>query len=255
MAFTFDGGEGGSGHVADFEVPVTADFTEGELEGWASESANRGELTLVEAEADAIIGWGRWVDQTEGGEGVFDPPGASDADIFDGPEGHSLHYVIGRPTDLASLMTAPHNGRFRVLGFTTPTRTDGATGTFDGGAFQVDFAANTVDGAVAFTFDNQYLVGFTSLGAPAGTFKAVGPSANLNGFVFPGGCNFGCEAKIAGLVAGDGAERAGFVYHVSDFYENDHMFGSVVFEQNPTAPTVEEFVIQHLGIFEGGEGF
>ncbi len=51
VAFTFDGGEGGAGHVADFEVPVTADFTEGELEGWASESANRGELTLVEAEA------------------------------------------------------------------------------------------------------------------------------------------------------------------------------------------------------------
>jgi len=87
----------------------------------------------------------------------------------------------------------------------------------------------------------------TILGAPAGTFKATAPGPNLNGVVFGDGCCFGCEGKIAGLVA----ERAGFVYHVSDFYENDHMFGSVVFKQNPIGPTVQEF----LGQFSGGEGF
>ena len=89
------------------------------------------------------------------------------------------------------------------------------------------------------------------LRASAGTFKATAPGPNLNGVVFGGGFGFGCEGKIAGLVAGPSAERAGSVYHVSDFYENDHMFGPVVFKQNPIGPTAQEF----LGQFSGGKGF
>ncbi len=165
---------------------------------------------LVEAASDPIIGWGRWDDAAGPPIPSFDPPGSMPNDTLDGAEGGSLHYVIGQPTDLATLMMAPHNGRFRVLANTTPT------------------------GSVAITFGPDYELRFANLAATGGTFEGSGTVSSTVGCM---GIS-GCSNKVAGLVAGSGAERGGFVYHINDFYKlNDQdMFGSVVFEQNPTGP-------------------
>ena len=133
FAFYCDGCEGGNFPIAEKEFPVTADFTDGKLEGWMSDPANRDQLTLSEADSDNIIGWGRWTfDGPEGAGGNFDEPGPDNSASFDAIE-ESLHYVVGRPSNMAQLASnPPHIGRFSLLANTTPTRKDGLPGTFNG---------------------------------------------------------------------------------------------------------------------------
>lgn len=222
--------------IADKEEGVTADFTAGKLEGWVNamgDAANRGMLTQApESGSDQYIGWARWVSDSFGQ--TFDPPGPDNMENFDGGEG--MHMVIGRPTDLSMLASPPHNGRFSLLASTVPTNAAGDVGTFNGGTFFVDFAAQQVDGSAKFNFGpKDYEVIFANLAAPNGTFVGAAGVSSMAGCM---GC-IGCSGKVAGLVAGPGAERGGFTYYVNDPYMccgADDMFGAAVFQQNPAGP-------------------
>ena len=230
--FCTDGCEGGGGDfVNDVDFPVTANIEQDELQGWASDPADHGELNIVEANFDGIIGWSRWVfDGPEGAGGTFDPPQVAN-ETFDSI-GESLHAVYGQPTDLASLGVAPHNGRFSLIGNTTPTDDDGTAGIFNGGTFEVDFAAQNVKGSADFTFAVPYRITFSHL-APDGTFEGFGVVSSNGGC----GGSFGCFGNVAGLVAGAAAERGAFVFYVNDqFYMGQEYFGSAVFQANPAGP-------------------
>lgn len=232
--FCYDGceGSGGSG-INDVDFPVTANIVEDGLTGWASDPADRGDLDIVEKNVDGIIGWARWaVDGAEGG--TFDPPLVGEEETFFN-QGESLHGVYGQPTDLASLGVAPHNGRYSLIGNTTPTDDNGAMGTFNGATFEVNFAAQNVKGSADFTFAVPYRITFFGDpgGASDGTFKIGGVVSSQGGC----GGSVGCSGSVAGLIAGAAAERGGFVFYVNDqLYMSQEYFGSAVFQANPGGP-------------------
>lgn len=217
------------------DAMVSTDFITGtgQLESFTNEVNNkvtsRGELAFAETGANDIIAWGRWTFNS--GNFTYEDQPASFAAAEE-----SLHYVVGTPTDLMSLAMDPHNGRFSVIGSTSPTSKDGTVGTFVDGQLFVDFANNQVDGGVQYDFNgDSYDLSFADLSAPAGTFS--GAASVSSGMGCSGSA--GCGAAVAGLVAGDQAQNAGFVYHVNDMYQpsgKQDMFGGVAFEQDPAGP-------------------
>ena len=234
------------------EPQVSTDFITGtgQLESWTNEIDDelsaRGELAFADTGADEVIAWGRW---TFSGGGTFPRRDDPASDFFGAEE--SLHYVVGRPTDLLALSGAPHNGHFSTIGYTTPTSKDGTTGAFVSAAAFVDFGTNTVDGQVKYDFQGAtYDVRFASLTTVApgevGTFSGSSFAPDNISATSAGACVTGCDTSVRGIVAGDNAERLGFVYHVKDAYvgtAKGQQFGSVALTQDdggplPQAPAV-----------------
>ncbi|MGR8918312.1 MAG: FecR family protein [Gammaproteobacteria bacterium] len=243
VAYACDGCEGFGGFpVADIDNPSSTVFIDvdgestGQLDSWENDdgygglaTTSRDGLSLKDDDADDIIAWGRWA-----GAGTYTGEGMT---ITNDDEEDSLHYVVGRPTDMSSIVAG--TGYYAMLGNTTPTREqDGATGTYLGGAFMVNFTDNQVDGRAAFSFDagtKTYELDFAGANAADGTFTTFPNIDGMGG----GACDCGCSSKVAGLVAGDFGERAGFVYHVEDFGDSADMYGAATFKQvlsdDPTA--------------------
>ena len=111
-------------------------------------------------------------------------------------------------------------------------------------------ATNTVDGAVHYTLNKEYLLGFSGLNAPGGTFK--GPAGVIS---FNGGCSgiVGCTGNVAGVIVGNGPHRGGFAYGVYDPYNyySPNTYGAVAFEQDQSGPSFDDFI---NGVIEGAEG-
>ena len=217
------------------ESPVTTDFVTGtgQLESWTRESdgfktSARGDLAFADTGADDIIAWGRWT--FSGGGNFTYQDSARDFNAAN----ESLHYVVGTPTDISTLM---NDVRFSVLGHTTPTAGDGTTGTFVDATLKVDFANDQVDGSVKFNMvGNNYELIFANLDATGGVFRGPDGPGELSDL---SGCGMSacfCGGLVSGIVAGPNADRAGFVFHAEDssnpFGQWD-MFGGVTFKQDP----------------------
>ena len=243
----------------DFQDPVAAKFINNNLIHWddnngAGDSADQGELAFG-PESDSVpesapgvedqFGWVRWVANGD----QFNPPGSGMVQNLDGPEGsESISMVIGRPANLAAIMGG--DIFFKTIGYTTPHGDDGSLGVFHAGALVVHLATNTVDGAVHYTLNKEYLLGFTGLNAPAGTFK--GPASVIS---FNGGCagSVGCTGNVAGVIVGNGPHRGGFAYGVYDPYNyySPNTYGAVAFEQDQSGPNFLDFI---NNVIEGAEG-
>jgi hypothetical protein len=213
-----------------YRTDADATFVDGQLTGWQLDggegfSAIR-DLELVEAGSDQYIGWGRW-SNPDSTMREFDIDG--NVDDFD-EENQSLHYVAGRPTELALAAVGRSEARYEVLSFTSPTDADGNVGTFQNGTFLVDFLDQDVSGSAEFNMSgDDYDLAFADIPAALGTF--VG-SADVNASLGGCGCG-GCNGYVSGIVSGPEAERAGFVYHVGDYDQERDIFGAVTFIQNP----------------------
>ncbi|MDO8989383.1 MAG: FecR family protein [Sideroxyarcus sp.] len=198
MANAYTATEGTS---ADLKTDVTATFsTTSQLTAftWNPDglvTVDLGSATVPFSVTDGIIGWGRWVgDMTV----AFSP--LTNA-TFD--------YVIGIPT---AAMPTTGTATYSLIGYTSPTSTDGSTGYSVNGSLAVDFAATSaqvgVDMTVANTTDSYGINGLASIAAGASTFNGFISTTATNG------CFSGCSASINGFFAGANASRAGLSYSI-----------------------------------------
>jgi len=236
VAYAYDSFAGPNSNVND---EATATFDEGQLTNWTFDggegaaSFDIGELTLVEAGSDQYIGWGRWSNSSDADRQFTASPFGNELIEQFEDENESLHYVAGRPTELAIAAVGRTEARYEVLSFTSPTDDNGNVGSFQDAAFLVDFTNQDVSGSVAFGMSgDDYDLAFSDIPAELGMFSYpadVGASH--------GGCGCGgCSGFVSGIVAGPQAERAGFVYHVGDNYEERDIFGAVTFIGNANGP-------------------
>ena len=230
----FDSGEGGSQPVAEVESLVTMNIEENIAHGWGSDPADHGELTFgPESDFDGIIGWTRWTFAGAVG-GNFDQPGMfSDASFT--MDDQSVHIVYGTPiADLYVLaMNPPHGGTYTLIGNTIPTDANGATGTFNSAALYIDWVNQFVNGTASVTFADRYDLAFSlpSGGTFSGFASVTSPTSCMG--------SFGCSGQVAGLIAGEAAERGAFGFHIQDYYVSGDFFGSAAFTAGPgpTLPT------------------
>lgn len=144
---------------------------------------------------DGIIGWGRWVGDTAGSypltNGVFD-------------------YVVGIPT---AAMPTSGTATYSLMGYTSPTATDGSSGYSVNGSLAVDFGATSnqvgVNMTVANAADSYGINGSASIAAGAATFNGNISTSSTNG------CFSGCSTSINGFFAGANASRAGVSYSIT----------------------------------------
>jgi len=215
--------------------PTDATFSSGQLTAFSGGASSIGDLTLVDAGSDTYIGWGRWAN-TSGTTENFTVGGSPE--FFDG-NGQSLHYVVGRPTDLGVAAMGRASATYQLLSFTTPTEADGTLASLVPGSaiFAVDFTAQTVSGGV--TVDSsitseRYELDFGPLPAGNGRFQGSGSVIP----VFSGGCFCSCAGFVSGIVSGPEAQRAGFAYHIKDQFQTD-IFGAVTFTSTPGGQVAE----------------
>jgi hypothetical protein len=191
---------------------VTAMFDEkGQLTQYSSGAAA---FTIGSAVYEGFvvgpIGWGRWVNGTADNGGTPIPLGP----------GQGEHVVIGIPT---ASMPVSGVADYNVLGFTTPTFSDGVNlglgmGTVSGKmtanfgasnvAINLDFAFTGGAGTSKYNFNIPTATiagsGFTGAGTP--TF--VSGAINVCG-------GSGCGGNVVGFFAGDNASHAGLVYQMN----------------------------------------
>lgn len=149
--------------------------------------------TIAGAFSDGIIGWGRW--QTG-----IDSSGNPIA---------NHHYVVGAPTPSSDpiWMSGITSANYALMGFTYPTRTDGAVGTQPVTAsmtvnFATPGAALTL--GVPFAGVNHSFTGSLSI-----AFSSANPT--FSGFLVGGS-----GGAFTGFFAGANASRAGVTYKFDD---------------------------------------
>ena len=175
---------------------VTATFASGPLASYSALDAQGAQVTgaLGAATAsffatDGIIGWGRWAGTTIGtGSGPNPLTG-----VFD--------YVVGIPT--ATMPTG--NATYSLMGYTSPTATDGSTGYTVNGSLNTNFVTVIVNMTIA-------------NGTSSYTLNPLATPLTLVGSTFAGsvvstGSNcVTCNTSINGFFAGTNASRAGLSY-------------------------------------------
>jgi len=132
-------------------------------------------------------------------------------------ENESLHYVVGRPTDLAALASAGQTtANYALQTFTTPTDAVGGLGTFNDARFEVDIGFQEVSGYVDIAHTgNDYEISFFGVN----TFNGGQFSDSANVYSSSSCFSAGCTGDVTGLVAGPDADRAGLVSALSASYE------------------------------------
>jgi hypothetical protein len=160
-------------------------------DGLATQTLGSAEVSF--SVTDGIIGWGRWVGDTSGWfnltNGVFD-------------------YVTGIPT---AAMPTTGTATYSLMGYTSPTSTDGSTGYSVNGSLAVDFAATSSQVGVNMTVANTA----NSYGINGSATISAG--ATFNGFISTtatADCFSGCNTSINGFFAGANASRAGLSYSI-----------------------------------------
>lgn len=169
----------------------------------------------VSGGSSGAIGWTRWVNGTFNDTGNSVPyPGAY----------QGAHHVFGVPTpqsDLAALHAANATGNYTVVGYTTPTFTDGkGAGLGDGvvtGSMTVNFGSGTGEIATSLSFQggaNQYhgansSINFANFNPSSGVFSGVGSAAHSGSTA---DCASGCKIDLSGFFAGANASNAGVAY-------------------------------------------
>ena len=168
------------------------------------EAGSLGSALVSFSATDGIIGWGRWVGNTAG-TGIG--PNPMTATSFD--------YVVGIPT---AAMPTTGTATYRLMGYTSPTATDGSNITNKytvSGTLGVTFGVATVPTSIAvnMTVANSVANTFAingSLSTPAGTATFTGPVTTTGT-----GCGSGCSTAINGFFAGTNASRAGLSYSIN----------------------------------------
>jgi hypothetical protein len=185
---------------------------------------DRGSARVVDAGADAVVSWGRWIDGAARAS-VLGIGGQAPLDAAAG-----LHYLVGIPT-----VTMPTEGSatYSLLGGTRPTFSDGSRAPGQAtAAASVWFASGRdtrvgFDGTVAFDGDARYrFVTPGGLANPgASTLRMTGSStfrgtldvaADQRGNAL--GCGTGgagCRATVSGVFLGPQAGRMGVGYTLS----------------------------------------
>jgi hypothetical protein len=147
---------------------------------------------------DGIIGWGRWAGTTTGTGAA---PILSSAGVFD--------YVVGIPT---AGMPQTGTAKYSLMGYTSPTATNGSTGYTVNGYLTANFAGTGSTVGVNMTVANSV----------ANSLTVSGTTATLGTAFFTGnvsasgtGCISACTALINGFFAGTNASRAGLSYSIN----------------------------------------
>jgi hypothetical protein len=159
---------------------------------------------------DGIIGWGRWVGNTAGNAPPHPLTGVYD-------------YVVGIPT--AAMPSTATATTYSLMGYTSPTATDGSTGyTFNGSLVAV-FSNNTVNvNMIVANSTSSYSLSNVPLGITGSTFT---------GSFIPTTCTgLSCTTSINGFFAGTNASRAGLSYSISDSSPTNNIQGVATFAKN-----------------------
>ncbi|MGA8864621.1 MAG: FecR domain-containing protein [Gallionella sp.] len=147
---------------------------------------------------DGTIGWGRWVGTTAGtGSGPNPLTG-----VFD--------YVVGIPT---AAMPTSGTATYSLLGYTSPTATDGTTGYTVNGTLTASFVIANPQVVVNMNIANSassYAINNATLPISGATFGGIANyTSNLTN------CSSGCATTINGFFAGTNASRAGLSYSIT----------------------------------------
>lgn len=155
---------------------------------------------------DGVIGWGVWSGGTQNG-GYGGPAPLAD-----------LHYVVGKPSSAADLQNLTGTvGTYTLIGYTTPTATNGVTATNFNASLTANFAGASTTVSTAISMD----IGGHSLAANVSGMLMNG-AATFSGSTIPtfDGNNSTGTISVNGLFAGSNASHAGISYAV-DTYNMD----------------------------------
>jgi hypothetical protein len=156
----------------------------------------------ITSATDGIIGWGRWKGSTTGTGAA---PSLSSAGVFD--------YVVGIPT---AAMPQSGTATYSLMGYTSPTATDGSTG------YKVDGTLSASFGGTPTVIVNMSVANSTHSYAISNS--ATPSQITVSGSTFTGtgittsvaGCTPGsCYTSINGFFAGTNASRAGLSYSIT----------------------------------------
>lgn len=153
-----------------------------------------GAATVAFSATDGIIGWGRWV----GGPTTGTPPQPLTG-VFD--------YVVGIPT---AVMPTTGTATYGLMGYTSPTVSNGSTGYTVNGSLSANFATPAV--AVNMTVGNSTANSFNFVGSvPIAGSTFASTTFTTTG----GGCTGLCVTSVNGFFAGANASRAGLTYSIA----------------------------------------
>lgn len=142
----------------------------------------------------------------------------------------SIHYVVGTITDPYAWETlnkdpsqggfAGYTATYSVVGKTSPTGTDGSTGTLDEGSLTLHLGAlPTLDVSLKATMNNGDIyradrTGYTMGSGPAAAnFVVSGMTTTVNNAACGGS---GCQTTVHGFFSGSQAQQAGMSYSITD---------------------------------------
>jgi hypothetical protein len=166
--------------------------------------------------SDGIIGWGRWTGTTSG-TGAAGPNPLTG--VFD--------YIVGIPT---AAMPVSGTATYSLMGYTSPTATNGSTGYTVNGTINATFGANPIVG-----------INMTVANSAANTFTVNGPLTVVAGTaIFNSGINAtgtgcpssSCTTTINGFFAGTNASRAGLSYSINTLSAIGNIQGVAAFTKN-----------------------
>lgn len=150
--------------------------------------------------SDGIIGWGRWTNATF----TFGPASSLNQPV------QTFDYITGIPT---ANMPTSGKATYSLMGYTSPTATDGSTGYTVNGSLSTTFAVTNPTVNVNLTVANSAnTINFTNQ-----PLNITNSTASFSGFIYGSGsgCSASCQTTINGFFAGANAERAGLSYSIS----------------------------------------
>jgi hypothetical protein len=153
---------------------------------------------------DGVIGWGTWSGGTQSGGGYGGPMPLGD-----------MHYVVGKPSSASDLQNLTGTvATYNLVGYTTPTATNGATGT----NFNASLTANFAGPSTTVTAGISMNIGGHSLSANVSGMMMNGAATFSGNSVptFDGNNNTG-TISVNGLFAGANASHAGITYAVDTY--------------------------------------
>ncbi|NLR76306.1 FecR domain-containing protein [Leeia sp. IMCC25680] len=208
-----NGGSPGIGLISSSTVTFTNGGTSLSTYTNSGYNNNPGTTQVQETMTSGLLGWGRWVNGTSGGNDT----GLS-GQVYSGSS-QGFHYMVGQPT--ASIPTTG-SYTYKLIGGTTPTATTGQTSNSFNGSLDVDFVAQTAK-----------LTGSITSGANVYSFVApnsgsVTATFNLTSSTGGGSCP-GCTFNGEGFFAGSSAQQAGINYKL-DIVGN-WLIGVAAFQQ------------------------
>ncbi len=181
----------------------------------------RGDAVSTFAATDGIIGWGRWVGNTNPNGTA--PAGALAPGIF--------HYVIGQATPLLKLPKG--QASYSLMGYTNPS-------ALNSNGWRVNDAKLTADFVTSTAIVNLQLANASTTYNVNGVATIAGPGFSGLGLFTSsptaGACiSAGCSTAVKGFFAGDNATRAGMSYELSD--NGEFIQGATVFKRTATPAT------------------